>query len=153
LKPPNSISFVLASTISLSLLCACKKQNPAAAPADTAPASVVETPAAPAAPATVPDGAKAAASRANPKTDAATPEASAVPTAPTATDLEIQKRRQTLTELTIALHHWLQDKPDIPSNIDVYSLVRDGYLKAIPQPPPGLRYVVNPTNLQVEFAR
>ena len=85
----------------------------------------------------------------NPSTAAATGAGST--SSAVSVDSAAENQRQLLLTLTAALHRWLQDKPDIPKEIDLQVLVRDRYLKTIPPPPPGLHYTVNMTNLQVEL--
>jgi len=52
-----------------------------------------------------------------------------------------------LDALTQAVRRYGAEKRRVPSNLN--EVVAAGYLKVLPPPPPGMRYVIDPTRLEV----
>ena len=62
----------------------------------------------------------------------------------------VQNQQQVLDELTGAVHRCWADKGRQPRTLD--EVVAAGYLKAIPTPPTGKQFVINPRTVQVVLA-
>ena len=58
-----------------------------------------------------------------------------------------ENQQQILTELTGAVHRCWQEKGRRPQTLD--EVVAAGFLKSIPTPPPGKRFVIDPRAAQV----